>query len=204
MKENLIKFTINKFYYSDNPEKTDVGFVAPILRRRLSALDKTALSALIETYTDNIENLVFSSRYGEVDRLIKIISQYKETQDASPNTFSGSVHNYPAGFFLMNIKKSIPYTAVSACQDSICAGLISAVISNYENVLFCHADVYGSQNYALALNLSKSDKNNSQEFIMKIENNTVTNDLPEKYVKLFSEKTDILKTPNFTIERIKS
>ena len=203
MKENLIKFSINKFYYSDNYENTEFGFISPILKRRLSALDKMVLSALMGTYTDDIENLVFSSRYGEVDRLIKIISQYKETQDASPNAFSGSVHNYPVGFFLMNIKKSIPYTAISACQNSICAGLLSAVISDYENVLFCHADVYGSQNYALALNLSKFNKNNSQEFLIRIENNIAPNDLSKKYVKLFSGETDILKTPNYTIERIK-
>ena len=107
MKEILLEFYVNKYNYLKNSNEIDLSFIPPIMRRRMSIVDKYILSVLNNIYSDNIENIVFSSQYGEVERLIKLINQYTENKEVSPNAFSCSVHNYSEGFFLLNKQKSI-------------------------------------------------------------------------------------------------
>ncbi len=118
----------------------DVSFVSPLIRRKLSLLDKTVLSLTNKIFNKNIEELVFSSEYGEFTRLDTIISQYQELGEVSPAQFSASVHNYPVSFFTLYKKLNIPYHAVSSGENSLAAGFIKAIISKKET-LFVYADV---------------------------------------------------------------
>ena len=195
---NHLEFYVNKFCYLDND--VDVNFIPPILRRRLSALDKAGLTVLNKAFSDNIENVVFSSQFGQIDRLNRLIEQYKSEQEVSPNTFSCSVHNYSAGFFLLNIKKPIPYTALSSFNNSISEGILASVISKYENNLFCYADANDGVTKAFALNISKKPTQNTK-YILKQGNNDVFEDVYDDFIKFFSGKLDLIKTQNYTIER---
>ncbi len=203
MKEILLEFYVNKYNYLKNSNEIDLSFIPPIMRRRMSIVDKYILSVLNNIYSDNIENIVFSSQYGEVERLIKLINQYTENKEVSPNAFSGSVHNYSEGFFLLNKQKSIPYTAVSSCEHSISMGFLSAVVSNYNNIIFCYVDVdTNSDNQsAFAINLTKTPESDTIKYTIKLKNNPITKDDFDNYIKLFSGNITTLKTPIYTIER---
>ena len=143
-------FYINDFFYAQSADEIDISDIPPLLRRKLSPVDKACLSALNKIYHENTEELVFSSSYGEITRLKTIISQYQEFNEVSPAQFSGSVHNYPAGFFTLYKKINIPYYALASGKNSISAGLIKAVLSDKKNVLFVYAD-----ELCLACNISK-------------------------------------------------
>lgn len=201
MKDNLLEFYVNSFDYLNNSDKVDLSFLAPIIRRRMSTLDKIAVAVLNNTYTENIQNIVFSSQYGEVERLLKIINQYTENKEVSPNTFSGSVHNYAVGFFLLNKQKPISYTALSACEHSISIGILTSVISEYDNVLFCYADSNNEKSITMAINLTKIPNVQADKYTIKLENNTKNDDTFDNYIDLFTGRINTLKTPIFTIKR---
>ena len=201
MKDNLLEFYVNKYKFIKDGNEPDLDFIPPIMRRRMSMLDKITLSNLNCVFSDNIQNIVFSSQYGEADRLNKLINQYTESKEVSPNTFSGSVHNYSEGFFLLNKQRSIPYTALASCEHSISMGLLTSVISNYENVLFCYADSANEQTISFAVNLTKNKTPQSNKYTIKLEKNDFASDKFDNYIKLFAGEIDSLKTPIYTIER---
>lgn len=113
-----MKFYIKDFCYIKSAEEIDVSSIPPLVRRKLSPIDKAALSTMIKVFDNNVEEIVFSSQYGEHTRLDTLITQYKEAGEVSPAQFSGSVHNYPAGFFTLINKLNIPYYALSAGENS--------------------------------------------------------------------------------------
>lgn len=193
---------MNKFNYTDTVDGLDLSNLSPIIRRRMSTLDKITFSVLDKTYTDSVQNIVFSSQYGEVDRLLKIIDQYTQNNEVSPNTFSGSVHNYPVSFFLLNKKLSIPYTAISAYENSISSGLLVSLISKYDNILYCYCDVNNGIVNALAINLSRFSDNLNNKYAIKMDNNNGSDDSFDNYTKLFNGTVSSLKTPNYTIEKV--
>lgn len=135
---NKIVFYINKFSHKNSSD--DLSSIPPLLRRKLGSTDKIALASIIDVFDDKIEEIVFSSQYGEIERLKKIISQYQEFDEVSPAQFSASVHNYAVGFFTLYKKLNIPYFALSSGENSISAGLVKSVISKNSRTLFVYAD----------------------------------------------------------------
>lgn len=202
MKYNTVEFYVNNFVYLKSGEEIDVNFLSPIVKRRLSKFDKCVLTILKNAYDDDIQNIVFSSQYGEVERLMKLISQYSEEKEVSPNVFSGSVHNYPVGFFLLNKKKSIPYSAIAAGNNSISSGLLSSVISNYNNILYCYTDVHENDIFSMGLSISKTKKVNSKKFIINTTKKVEKSDNFDDYISLFLSKITLLETNLFKIERV--
>ena len=202
MKDNTLEFYVNKFNCIDNIKDMDLSFIPPIVRRRMSVLDKITISTLNNVFSDDVQNIVFSSQFGEVERLIKIINQYRENNEVSPNTFSGSVDNYPVGFFLFNKQVSIPYNAVSSCENSISMGLLTSVISEYDNIIFCYSDIDDNNAKSFAINLSKNKKNNSAKYLIKVQNNNEIKDNFEDFINLFNGSKNIIETPIYTIERV--
>lgn len=116
-----------------------LDFMPMLLRRKLSKLDKLALSSIEKVYDNNIEEFVFSSQYGEWERLFSIIKQYTESNEVSPISFSASVHNYLAGIISLVKHSTIPYYSISAGENSLSSGLIKSIISK-KRVLYCCAD----------------------------------------------------------------
>ena len=200
MNDDFIEFYVNKFCYVSSVDKADVSFITPIMRRRLSAIDKCSLFVLNNIYSEYAQNLVFSSQKGEEERLIKIINQYTEEGGVSPNTFAGSVHNYAAGFFLLNKQKSIPYNAISASTNSAAAGLLAAVASNYDNILYCYAYKNADDYCAFGINISK--KSGGEAYVLKLKNSDKTDSFTD-YIDIFSGKKDSLETKLFNVKRVK-
>lgn len=198
---NILEFYVNKFNYLTDIDEIDINFIPSILKRRMSTVDKVCVSVLNKTFSDDIQNIIYSSQYGEVERLLKVISQYKEMKEVSPNLFSASVHNYPTGFFLFNIKKAIPYMALSACDNSISSGLLEAVISKYNNNLFCYCDVNIGKVTSFALNISKTPKDNSVKYKAVLKNSEKDDNF-EDYIKFFKNDINTLNTNLFELERI--
>lgn len=167
----------------------------------MSKFDKGIITVLNKVLSDDIENIVFSSQYGEVERLLKLIGQYTQENEVSPNVFSGSVHNFSLGFYLLNVKKTIPYTALSACEKSISTGFLSSVIANYDNNLFCYGDISEDNFVSMAINLSKKPKQGSSKYILKPSINDNLPDNFEDYIELFAGNKKSIQTPLFTIEK---
>lgn len=203
MKDAIIEFYVNKHNAVENAEKLDLGFIPKILHRRMSKLDKITLSNLNNVYSNDVQYLVFVSQYGEVERLLKLIGQYTEDKEVSPNIFSGSVHNYSAGFFLLNKQKSIPYTSLSSCAASFSVGLLFSVISHYKNILFCYSDFNNDKIVSIALNITKNQTKQTSKYILKFNSdNLAVNDTFGNYIKLFAGEINSVKTSNFILERV--
>ncbi len=200
MKDDIIEFYVDKFEYLTSSVDADLDFIPPLVRRRMSKIDKVSFSVMNKCFDEDVDYLVFSSCQGQVERLLKIIEQYSSMGEISPAVFSGSVHNYGAGLFLLNRKKPIPYNAISGGDNSISSGLLSAVISDYQNILFCYTDKIGDDFCAFALKISKKSKNKSKKYIIR-KKNTQNIDNFDEFIKLFDEKISLVKTYIFEIER---
>ena len=133
-------FYISDFYYIKSVEEFNSEKIPPLIRRKLSPIDKLAVEVISQVYDNDVEEIVFSSKQGEITRLEKIIEQYNELNEVSPAQFSGSVHNFAVGFFTLFQKINIPYYAISSGENSLSAGIIKSIISKKNNSLFCYAD----------------------------------------------------------------
>ena len=137
---NKLEFRIKKISYSQG-ENIDLSSIPMMMRRKLSTVGKIAMSTMLDCYGENSDDikLVYASRYGELERVVKLISQEKENNEVSPTGFSFSVHNSTIGLFslLKNIHSS--YNSIAGGEDSFSAGLLDAVM-NKEKTLFGYAD----------------------------------------------------------------
>lgn len=192
-----ICFSIEKFTYIKDCDSLDLDFLSKIERRRLSKYDKTAIFLLNKTFDENIKNIVFSSRYGEIERLDTLIEQYGELKEVSPNTFSSSVHNFPIGFFCVYKQITIPSSAVSSCSSTFSMGLLNTVLTKETNTLFC--DI--SENMAICFEINK---NKAEYRIIKCNNNETQEDEQDSFIDFVEQKKSEISFPFYKIERILS
>ena len=132
----------------------DVGFVEPLLRRRLSSLAKMSLGVAYSCAHDVPDlRIVYASRHGELARTTMMLESLASGEDLSPTQFSMSVLNASAGLFSILRKNTAPATAISAGCASFGYGLLEACLQQLENpgqsVLYVYADepvpdVYGT------------------------------------------------------------
>ena len=150
-----LPFCIEKFSYIVSEEQIDVSFISPLVRRKLSLLDKSALTTMFKVFElQDVEEIVFSSEYGEFTRLDNLIKQYQEFGETSPATFSTSVHNYPVSFFTLYNKLNLPYYALSAGKNSLGAGLVKSI---QKQTLFTYADTFnGIKSISCTISPNKS------------------------------------------------
>ncbi len=138
---NSKKFYINKYSYLTK-EIPDVSFIPMLMRRKLDNFGKAGLYNLYKIYDENTQaNLLFASEYGDIQRVLKLISQRKEEGEISPTGFSFSVHNSTIGLFslLNSIKHS--YNSISAGENTLSYALLEAILSTEKTpVLFCYTE----------------------------------------------------------------
>lgn len=156
-------FDIEK-YFVVNDTNIDLSYLPMLLRRKLSRIDKLAFTVLSKIFDEEIDEIVFSSKNGEFERLKEIITQYQSENMVSPIKFSASVHNFSVGAFAQLNKFTGPYYAISAGDESFGNGLITAIIQNNKRVCYCYADEIGiglvieaSDKYILSPSEEKSD-----------------------------------------------
>ena len=121
--------------------KPDVSFVPPMERRRLTGVERAALSVAWQVRPQDEEEIpvVFASRWGEIGVTAKLMQQFHADGEMSPAGFSASVHNATPGAFSLLTKNHAPYTAIAARARSLEAGLLESFALR-RSVLFVYAE----------------------------------------------------------------
>lgn len=137
---NKLEFRIKKFSYSTG-ENLDLSSIPMNMRRKLSPVGKIAMSTMLDCYGENSDDikLVYASRYGELERVVKLIKQEHEENEISPTRFSFSVHNSTVGLFSLLKKIYSSYNSIAGGEESFSVGLLDAIM-NREKTLFCYAE----------------------------------------------------------------
>ena len=190
-----ICFSIEKFTYTDSNTELDLSFLPKLIKRRLNKLDRNTVFLLNKLYDTEIENIIFSSKFGEFERLDSLINQYLEFSEVSPNTFSSSVHNFPVGFFSIFKKITIPTSALSASNDSFSLGFLNAVLSKENKILYC----YSEEDKGIALKINKEKR---EYRLIKKEAIEKNNDYDICFLNFIQKKLPEIEFPFYKIERI--
>ena len=137
---NKLEFRIKKFSYSTG-ENLDLSSIPMNMRRKRSPVGKIAMSTMLDCYGENSDDikLVYASRYGELERVVKLIKQEHEENEISPTGFSFSVHNSTVGLFSLLKKIYSSYNSIAGGEESFSVGLLDAIM-NREKTLFCYAE----------------------------------------------------------------
>lgn len=115
-------------------EKPDVRFIDPLLRRRLSPMDRAALhvaNGCLEP--DERVQLIFASRHGELNRSTELLTEIAEGELPSPMGFCLSVLNAVPGLYGIARQDTSPATAVSAGEATFAMALIEAASQAWRN-----------------------------------------------------------------------
>lgn len=105
----------------------DVGFVAPLYRRRLGKLAKGMLHCAGRICTEPQDmRVVFASRHGELDRTISVLRDLATGTELSPTVFSLSVHNSGAGLWSILKENHGPSSALTAGAETFGWSLVDA------------------------------------------------------------------------------
>lgn len=136
--------------------KADVGFIKPLVRRRLSAASRIALRVAQDCLgAETTDAAVFCSRHGECVRTLDIYRSIATGTGVSPMQFSQSVHNTAAGVFSIERGLEIPMTALAAGHASVEAGFVEAwsqLSGGLSSVLLVMADEHLCAPYAASTN----------------------------------------------------
>ena len=194
---NDLTFYIDKFIFTEKTQEVDLGFVPPNLRRRFNLEDKHTIFAINFCMEEDVSEIVFSSKYGCFDRLVKLTEQYKEMKEVSPTLFSTSVHNTSVGQYTLLTKKTIPAIAISGGEESFINGLITAVTTK-KKVVYCFLDFFGDIK-TLCFCISPSETKN--KFVIKRNEEKSGNIDLRGTVDLFSAKIQKAVLGGYTIER---
>ncbi len=109
------------------PAIPDIGFVEPMVRRRLSRLSKAALRVAHDCAEQRPNvRVVFASRHGELHRTTEILHAICADEPVSPTAFSLSVLNAMSGIFGIARKDRAPANAISAGAETIGYALVEA------------------------------------------------------------------------------
>lgn len=110
-----------------------VGFIEPLVRRRLSFLDRIALHVANACVSEGEPvRMVFASRHGELARSAELLAQLAVDELPSPMSFSLSVLNAAAGLYGIARKDRSPATAVSSGEATFPLALVEAAAQAWE------------------------------------------------------------------------
>ena len=132
----------------------DVSFVPPLVRRRLSPLQKLFFSLARSVGAEPPMPVVFASRDGEDALTRRIVAEFNESGAVSPNRFSSSVYNAAPGLWSVMTKNRAPYTAIAAGDDSVECGLLELLFAGAP-AAFVYAEETGG-GYGVALRVTPS------------------------------------------------
>lgn len=123
----------------------EIGFVEPLLRRRLSALGRGMLHCAWRVAGEAPSvRAVFASQHGEPARTMPMLEDLANGLDISPTQFSMNVHNAVAGIWSIARKDRSACTALGAGSESFGWGLLEAFSLHLacpgEPVLFVYGD----------------------------------------------------------------
>lgn len=119
-----------------------VDFVPPIMRRRLSPLQKIFFSLAHAVEVAPSAATVFASRDGEDALTRRIVADFNDDGSVSPQRFSASVYNAAPGLWSVFTKNRAPYTATASGADSLECGLLETLFAA-RPALFVYAEETG-------------------------------------------------------------
>ena len=106
----------------------DVSVIPAMLRRRLSAIGRAALSVIMPlAQTYGAMPLVYVSRHGDLNRTLGLLEELAQGEPMSPTAFSLSVHNATAGLFSIQQQLNLNITALSGGARELVPGLLEAL-----------------------------------------------------------------------------
>lgn len=188
------KIFIKNFSYCNEVDEI-IKKIPMMMRRKLSTMDKLAMSVILKIYDEDIEEFIFSSQYGEFERLFFLIEQYKNDNEVSPILFSASVHNYLAGVLSLLKNLTNSYYAVSSGENSLSFGLVQSIVSKKNNILYCYSDSYNEKK-SVAVILSKEYIPNSIECEFKKESGLkICIDEYKNFIDFLDNRNDKFITP---------
>jgi hypothetical protein len=105
----------------------DIGFIEPIVRRRLSTLSRAALKVAHDCVGDVAGvRVVFASRHGELRRTTDILRTISAGEPVSPTAFSLSVLNAMTGVFSIARSDRSAASAISAGAETVGYAMLEA------------------------------------------------------------------------------
>ena len=118
----------------ESSAQPQVGFIEPLVRRRLSFLDRIALHVANACVAEGEQvHLVFASRHGELARSAELLAQLAAGELPSPMSFSLSVLNAAAGLYGISRKDRSPATAVSSGEATFPLALVEGAAQAQKN-----------------------------------------------------------------------
>lgn len=114
-------------------------FLPMMTARRLSAGSRAAVECgLALLARQSVDAIVFTSRHGELERNLRILTALAEQQALSPTDFAMSVHNSAVGSLTIAARQPLVSTSISAGIDSFQQGLVEVTAlhqAGYQQVL---------------------------------------------------------------------
>lgn len=104
----------------------NIGFIEPIVRRRLSTLSRVALKVAHDCVAQDEVRVVFASRHGELRRTTDILRTISAGEPVSPTAFSLSVLNAMTGVFGIARGDRSAASAISAGAETLGYALLEA------------------------------------------------------------------------------
>ena len=129
----------------------DVSFVPPLVRRRLSPLQKLFFALAKEVETAPSALTVFASRDGEDTLTRRTVEDFQADGSVSPHRFSASVYNAAPGLWSVFTKNRAPYTAIAAGEDTIECGILELLADAVPAMLVYAEETGGGYGAALSL-----------------------------------------------------
>lgn len=102
------------------------SIIPAALRRRLGSFGRMAVTCGLSVAGADTSDLLFCSRYGDVDLAYRLLGELVTGGTMSPAGFSLSVHNAVPGVMDLARKCRIGHTAVAGGSQSLSAGLTEA------------------------------------------------------------------------------
>ena len=142
---------IDKFAFwreSETEKIPDVSFIPPMLRRRMTNIEKIAISMANMVGCDCHDyRVIFASRFGEWQQTINLIKQFYSDREMSPAGFSNSVHNAATGHLSLLTHNIQSYTSIAAGEKTLEMGLLEAFTTK-KPVLFIYAEETAPDEYS--------------------------------------------------------
>ena len=194
--------TIKSYAILRPGEAPDVSFVPPLVRRRLSPLQKIyfALARQIEPPAPippqapqaPIQPIfIFASRDGEDTLTRRIVDDFHVDGSVSPHRFSSSVYNAAPGLWSVFTKNVAPYTAIAAGDDTIECGLIEtlAALKSGRDAVLVYAEETGG-GYGAAVRIAAGGDSSASR---------MASSASQTKSLAFSDLVDFLSQPSKTL-----
>lgn len=119
-------------------------FLPMMTARRLSGGSRAAVECgLALLARQQVDAIVFTSRHGELERNLRILTSLADQQPMSPTDFAMSVHNSAVGSLTIAAKAPLVSTSIAAGIDSFQQGLVEVSAlhqAGYQQVLLVDFD----------------------------------------------------------------